>query len=155
MRHPSLPTLLACAVLALAGCQKAVDVAMERAGGEPVERVAGGGGAPALRDGHSVALPADFPDDLFLPGEYGITSVMDMGRARIVNMTAVGTMAPLFESTRAGMRGHGWQQTLAVQQSDSAMLGFEKGGREVAYSFSPAGEDGRVTMGLQVLDDRQ
>ena len=155
MRHPSLPTLLACVVLVLAGCQKAVDVAMERAGGEPAERVAGGAHASALPDRNALALPADFPDDVYLPGDYGVTSVMDMGRARILNMTAVGSMAPLFESTRSGMRGHGWQQTLAVQQSDSAMLGFEKGGREVAYSFSPGGEDGRVTMGLQVLDDRQ
>ncbi len=157
MRHPSLPTLLACVVLGLAGCRNAVEAASTAAiehDGDRV-RIAGSGHPRSFQGGESLALPADFPKDLYLPGHYGITSVMDMGRARIVSLTATGAMAPLFESTRATMHGQGWRQTLAVQQADSAMLGFEKGDREVAYSFTPGGEDGQVAMGLQVLDNRQ
>jgi hypothetical protein len=164
MRQLLLPALLACAVPGLSGCQKAMDAAastaIARAGGDPRE-VDG----TRIRTGHSddaapppvhgVALPVDFPEDLFLPGEYGVTSVMDMGRTRIVNLTAAGAMSPLFESTRASMRDQGWQQTLAVQQADSALLGFAKEGREVAYSFAPAAERGKVAMALQVLAARQ
>lgn len=165
MRHP-LPLLLA-AVLSLSasGCQKAADAAteaaIERASGQKMEidrdgnrmRISTGNGEDevSIVTGDGIALPADFPDDLFLPAVYDLSSVMDIGGARLLNLQAEGAMAAMFEDTRAAMQDQGWAQTLAMQQSDSAMLGFSRDGREATYTFTPHGDDA-LMVGIQLRD---
>ena len=162
MRHP-LPLLILAGLgmLAASGCQRAADAAteaaIERASGQQVGidrdgerlRITSADGEAVITAGAGVALPADFPDDLFLPPSYGITSVMDVGGARLVNLESDGAVASMFEATRASMAGKGWSQTLAMQQADSAMLGFSQGGREATYTFTRHA-DGPVLVGIQL-----
>ena len=165
MRHP-LPLLILAGLgmLAASGCQRAADAAteaaIERASGQQVGidrdgerlRITSADGEAVITAGAGVALPADFPDDLFLPPSYGITSVMDVGGARLVNLESDGAVASMFEATRASMAGKGWSQTLAMQQADSAMLGFSQGGREATYTFTRHA-DGPVLVGIQLRGD--
>ena len=166
MKRPLIPMFLAAAVLLAAGCQKAADVAtetaIERATGQRVEvdrngnqvRIRSGEGEITVASGEGVALPADFPDDIFLPSTYAVSSVMDVGGARLVNLEAEGQVAAMFDAARADMERRGWSQTLAMQQADSAMLGFSKGEREVAYTFTS--HNGEALMvGIQIRGSRQ
>ena len=165
MRHP-LPLLILAGLgmLAASGCQRAADAAteaaIERASGQQVGidrdgerlRITSADGEAVITAGAGVALPADFPDDLFLPPSYGITSVMDVGGARLVSLESDGAVASMFEAARASMAGKGWSQTLAMQQADSAMLGFSQGGREATYTFTRHA-DGPVLVGIQLRAD--
>ncbi len=114
-------------------------------------RITTGDGEALITAGAGVALPADFPDDLFLPSSYGVTSVMDVGDARLVSLESDGAVASMFEDARAAMAGKGWSQMLAMQQADSAMLGFSHGPREATYTFTRhAG--GPLLVGIQLRD---
>lgn len=163
MRQPLLPLLLAAAALAAAGCQKAADAAaeaaIERASGQKVDierdgnrvHIGTGEGGIAITAGEGVALPADFPDDLYLPPTYGVSSVMDINGARLVNLESDGPVSSMFEAARAAMADKGWSQILAMQQADSAMLGFSHGEREATYTFTRHGT-GQLMVGIQLRD---
>lgn len=162
MRHALLPLLLA-ATLASAGCQKAADAAteaaIERASGHKVDidrdgnrlRIGTAEGMLTIDAGDGVALPADFPDDLYLPPTYGVSSVMDINGARLVNLESEGPVSSMFEAARAAMADKGWSQTLAMQQADSAMLGFSHGSREATYTFTRHGGS-QLMVGIQLRD---
>lgn len=164
MRHPFLLLCVAGLVAATAtSCHRAADaaaeVAIERASGQSVSvdrdgnrlRVTSADGSMQIAAGEGIALPADFPEDLFLPPRYGVTSVMDVGGARLVNLESDGAVAPMFEAARSAMAGKGWSQTLAMQQADSAMLGFSHGDREATYTFSRH-SGGPLMVGIQLRD---
>ena len=167
MRHP-MPLLILASLGALAasGCHRAADAAteaaIERASGQKVSidrdgqrmRIATADGEAVIDAGQGVALPADFPDDLFLPARYGVTSVMDVGGARLVNLESDGALPSMFEAARQAMTGKGWSQTLAMQQADSAMLGFSQDGREATYTFTRHA-DGPLLVGIQLRVDRR
>lgn len=163
MRH-ALPLLLAAAATLLAGgCRNAADAAaeaaIERASGRQIDidrdgnrmRIGSGDDQIEIVTGEGVALPADFPDDVFLPASYGVSSVMDVGGARLLNLQTEGALAAVFENARAAMQGRGWSQTLAMQQADSAMLGFSRDGREAAYTFTRHGDD-QLMIGIQLRE---
>ena len=161
MRHLLLPLLLAGLAVAVAGCQRAADAAaeaaIERASGQRVDidrdgdrmRIRTADGEVGFASGNGIALPDDFPDDLFLPDSYGVSSVMDIGGARLLSLESGGSVPSMFDAARASMEGRGWSQTLAVQQAESAMLGFSQGEREATYTFTRSGDD-QLMVGIQL-----
>lgn len=165
MRQFLVPLLTAGLVVAGAGagCQRAADAAaeaaIERASGQQVEvdrdgnrmRIRTPEGDMHITTGDGIALPADFPDDLFLPESYGVSSVMDIGGARLLSLESDGTVASMFDAARASMGRSGWTQTLAMQQADSAMLGFSQGEREATYTFTRGG-DRQLMVGIQLRE---
>ena len=163
--HPLLLLLVvACAALSIAGCQRGTDAAaeaaLERASDQKAEEDRDGNrvrgedeeGVRAIASGSGVLLPADFPDDLFLPATYGVSSVMDIGGARLVNLESNGSVGSMFDAARAEMERKGWSQTLSMQQADSAMLGFRRGRREATYSFTRRNGD-QLMIGIQLRDN--
>lgn len=161
MRLPLLPLLMAGAVLLPAGCHRAADAAaeaaIERASGQKMHvdrdgdrtRIRTDDGEIVVDAGDGMALPPDFPGDLFLPARYAVNSVMDISGARLVNLESEGSVASMFDSARETMEDKGWSQTLAMQQPDSAMLGFSQGTREATYTFTRRGDD-QVMVGIQL-----
>ena len=166
--HSFLPSLLvAVALLALAGCQRAdnrlADATIERAlqgraaaerdGDAVASRAAEGG--PSTRAGESLPLPADFPGDVYLPADYAANSVMDLHGVSMVSLSAPGDVSTLFKAARDGMRAQGWTQTLAAQHSvDAAMLAFEKPAegerRGATLSFNRHNGGDQVIVGVQL-----
>ena len=105
---------------------------------------------PGTAHGEALPLPADFPDDVYLPPGYRIDSLMDRGDLRVVSLRAPGRVAALFEAARSSMDERGWKQTLAMREAgDSAMLSYEKAGRTTVLSFNGAG-DGRDAVAISV-----
>lgn len=142
----------------LAACQRAgnpiAEAAIERAARGTVD--GGGGDAPATvpaRD--ALALPAQFPGDVYLPRGYRVNSVMDLPDASVLSLSAPGHLDALFADARESMRAQGWTQTLSARQSaDAAMLAFEKAGdgaaRSATLSFNRNHGDARVIVGVQL-----
>jgi len=108
-------------------------------------------GASAAR-GEALLLPTDFPDDVYLPSDYRIDSLMDRGNLRVVSLRAPGQVSSLFEAARSSMGERGWKQTLAMREAgDSAMLSYEKADRTTVLSFSDPGDDrGAVVVSVQL-----
>ena len=164
MHHPLLTILVAAIALAAGGCQKAADAAteaaIERASGQKVSvdrrgdamHISTPEGELKIATGEGIALPTDFPDDVFLPSTYGVVSVMDISGARLVNLNSDGSVASMFEAARSGMADRGWTQTLAIQQADSAMLGFARDDRETTYTFTRHGGGEQLAVSIQLRD---
>lgn len=162
---------LALAVVLSAGaCQKvgetAADAAIERATGARVDRdgdqvtLRSADGQLAIRAGDSVALPEDFPRDIYLPADYRVNSVMDLQGVSMVSLSAPGQVSALFAAAREAMQAQGWTQSMSAQHSaDTAMLAFEKGDeaqrRSATLSFNRNNGDEHVIVGVQLQGPRQ
>ncbi len=157
-------------VLVAGACQKvgetAADAAIERATGVKVERdgdqmtLRSADGELAIRAGESVALPEDFPADIYLPPDAQVNSVMDLQGISMVSLTAPGQVAGLFAAAREAMQAQGWTQSMSAQHSaDAAMLAFEKGEdeqrRSATLSFNRNNGDDHVIVGVQLQGPRQ
>ena len=106
---------------------------------------------PAVARSDALLLPDDFPDDIYLPSDYRINSLMDRGSLRVVSLHAPGRVSALFDAARTGMGKRGWTQTLAMRDAaDSALLNYEKGDRAAVLSFSDDPGAGGVTMNVQL-----
>lgn len=163
-------SLVLALVLAAGACQKAgesaADVAIERATGVKVDRdgdqvtLRSADGELAIRSGESVALPQDFPSDIYLPADYQVNSVMDLQDVSMVSLTAPGQVSTLFAAAREAMQAQGWTQSMSAQHSsDTAMLAFEKGEaeqrRSTTLSFNRNNGDEHVIVGVQLQGPRQ
>jgi hypothetical protein len=153
MAPPRLQPFLACALLAVVGCDQAADPARES--GPRVDHAeASAYAGDAQRRDSALPLPADFPDDVYLPDRYAVTSVIDLGGTRVVSVTSRGKVAQLFADARAEMTRGGWTQVMSMQHSaDNAMLSFEKGGRATVFSFNRGEGADTVVIGVQIRDD--
>ncbi|MDN5781244.1 MAG: hypothetical protein L0H23_04335 [Luteimonas sp.] len=101
--------------------------------------------------GDVLSLPDDFPDDIYLPADYRINSLMDRGLLRVVSLRVPGHVSTLFNDARTNMDQRGWTQTLAMRDAgDSALLNYEKDGRAAVLSFSDDHGKGGVTMNVQL-----
>jgi hypothetical protein len=152
MVPPRLLPMLACALLACAGCDRAADPAREaEPRADPTKSSAYAGDAKP-RD-TALSLPADFPDDVYLPDRYAVTSVLDMGGTRMVSVSARGKVAQLFADARREMTRSGWTQVMSMQHSaDNAMLSYEKGRRATVFSFNRGEGADAVVIGVQLRD---
>lgn len=149
--------------LAASGCQKvgqtAADAAIARATGVTVDRdhpgLHGAEAEPDARAGRSVALPADFPEDVYLPVHYQVNSVMDLQGVSMISVSVPGEVGTLLADAREAMQAAGWTQSMSAQHSvDSAVLAFEKGEseprRSATLSFNRNNGDRHVIVGVQL-----
>lgn len=161
----SLAALLVALLAAttLAGCQKTqeamADSTTARAGGVQLQAAHDGGGIPlrdehgaaALRSGDALPLPENFPDDVFLPDNYRINSVMNMGGTQVISLQAPGQVSGLFGAARDAMDRQGWTQQMSMQNStDTALLTYEKDKRAAVLSFNSDRSRQAVIMSLQL-----
>ncbi len=161
----STGTLLACLLIAgmLAnGCARPPDEAAGQVGrvllavkGPPREGLgaparAGPRGAALAGANQPAAVPADFPSDVYLPDDYRVRSVMAVGGAQVLSLSATGTPAQLFAEARDAMARQDWTLGTSMQQDNEAsMLAFQKGQRAAVLSFA-GGADGQVEVGVQL-----
>jgi hypothetical protein len=152
--------LLAMLILSLAatpGCRQSREAFAAPLERPAIELPAPDALRPSVRDradiarGDALSLPDDFPDDIYLPADYRINSLMDRGALRVVSLRAPGQVSTLFAAARTSMDKRGWKQTLAMRDaSDSALLNYEKDDRAAVLSFSDDHGTGAVTMNVQL-----
>ena len=159
-----LPVIVLLLLLAAAGCRKAGETAAEAA----IERASGGklevdrdgdvttlrgedGSQMRIASGDDLTLPAGFPRDVYLPRDYALNSVVEMGPVTMVQLSSPQTVSDLYASADQAMQALGWRQVMAMRQaSGSAVLGFEKDQRRASLTFSGGPGDGRTLVGVQL-----
>jgi hypothetical protein len=158
MTHPAIRLSVAVALTALLvapGCKKAqdaaVETAIERATGAKVEKDGesmtikteqGDIKVATAEDGGTVALPADFPKDVFLPSDNKLASAMDMGGMQMLNMTTPQELANVSADIEKSMQGQGWKREMAMQAGGGNTLMYSKDKRQVVYQMLKADEGG-------------
>lgn len=160
MTHPAIRLSIAVALTALLvapGCKKAqdaaVETAIERASGSKVDVDKDGDTMTikteqgevkiaAAEDGGSVALPADFPKDVYLPADNKLASAMDMGGMQMLNMTTPQELANVSADIEKSMQGQGWKREMAMQAGGGNTLMYSKDKRQVVYQMLKADQGG-------------
>lgn len=146
--HRLLLLALIATTTLLPACKKAQDAAVEAA----VERATGAkvdkdGNTVTVKtdkgemrittatDGDTVALPAGFPTDLYLPAPHKVDSVMAMGSAHMVNLTTPMATADVHAAVVDAMQRGGWTQELAMQTGEGSTLAYRKDTRQAFYQL--------------------
>ena len=93
-------------------------------------------------DGGSVALPANFPKDVFLPADNTLASAMDMGGMQMLNMTTPQELAAVSADIEKSMQDQGWKREMAMQAGGGNTLMYSKDKRQVVYQMLKADEGG-------------
>ena len=158
MTHPAIRLSIAVALTTLLvapGCKKAqdaaVETAIERATGAKVEKDGdtmtikteqGEVKVATAEDGGTVAMPADFPKDVYLPADNKLASAMDMAGMQMLNMTTPQEMAGVSADIEKSMQGQGWKREMAMQAGGGNTLMYSKDKRQVVYQMLKADEGG-------------
>lgn len=163
---PLAPLLLA--LLTFTGCgnsaeEAASEAAIRAATGEraTVERdgdtttISTDDGTMTMTAGGDLALPDDFPDDIYLPDDHRVLSVMELDGADVIGIGTPGTLASVFDEASAAMQRNGWKQVMAMQRDSHRMLGFEKDKRQARMMLVANEEDGGVMLNLQLQSSMQ
>ena len=142
-------------LLVAPGCKKAqdaaVETAIERATGAKVEKDGdtmtikteqGEVKVATAEDGGTVAMPADFPKDVYLPADNKLASAMDMAGMQMLNMTTPQEMAGVSADIEKSMQGQGWKREMAMQAGGGSTLMYSKDKRQVVYQMLKADEGG-------------
>jgi hypothetical protein len=159
-----LLAMLVAGVFALPGCKRAsesiAEQAIERASGDKVDIEQDGDTVSikteqgemkvaTAQDGGSVALPADFPTDVFLPAQRTVSSAMDMGGMKAVNIATSAALAQVSSDVETGMQAQGWKREMSMQSSaDSSTLIYSKDQRQAVYQLIK-GEDGGTQLAVR------
>ena len=152
-----LAVLIAGAV-ALPGCKRASEAiaekAIEQASGDKVDIKQDGDTVSikteqgemkvaTAQDGGSVALPADFPADVYLPEPRTVSSAMDMGGMKAVNIATSVALAQVSADVEKSMQGQGWKREMSMQTgADSSTLIYSKDQRQAVYQLMKADAGG-------------
>ena len=158
MTHPAIRLSIAVALTALLvapGCKKAqdaaVETAIERATGAKVEKDGdtmtikteqGEVKVATAEDGGTVAMPADFPKDVYLPADNKLASAMDMAGMQMVNLVTRAGVSALSADVERHMQAGGWKREMAMQADGSSTLMYSKDKRQVVYQMLKADEGG-------------
>ena len=158
MTHPAIRLSIAVALTTLLvapGCKKAqdaaVETAIERATGAKVEKDGdtmtikteqGEVKVATAEDGGTVAMPADFPKDVYLPADNKLASAMDMAGMQMLNMTTPQDLAKVSADIEKSMQGQGWKREMAMQAGNGSTLMYSKDKRQVVYQMLKADEGG-------------
>lgn len=99
-------------------------------------------GGTRMSTGSAARMPADFPDDVFLPEDYALETVIASEASTALHM---GTGAPadeLFTEAVAAMADQGWTQGWTVPPTDGVGLAaFEKDDRRASISVDDRGDE--------------
>jgi hypothetical protein len=145
--------ILFAAAGAMGGCQRAGEAIAERAiegaSGDKVDidqhgdtvsikTEQGEMKVATAEDGGSVALPADFPSDVFLPTQRAVNSAMDMGGMKMVNVTTSAAPSVVSADVEKAMQAQGWKREMAMQAEGSSTLIYTKEQRQAVYQMTQA-----------------
>ena len=162
-----LPALAALVIAsALPACKKAQDAAVEsvieRATGSKVDVDKDGNSMTikteqgdvsitSAEDGGSVAMPAGFPTDIYLPEDHRVASAMDMAGMQMVNLVTRAGVSALSADLERHMQAGGWKREMARQADGSSTLMYSKDKRQVVYQLVKA-EDGGTQLAIRTSE---
>ena len=112
-------------------------------GGQTVSGVDEQGQAFTVSQGEAATIPADFPSDLLVPEGLVLDTSMVVGSTAFVGGTLPGDLAELTARIDAHMKGAGWTSVMAMSESGSSTLLWQRENRSVNYMLE-AKPDGQL-----------
>src|SRR3546814_4885271 len=79
-----------------------------------------------ISSGGSARLPASFPEDVYLPDDYEIDSVVDSAGFTMVSVRTPGKLVAASQAAREQMLDAGWKQSMAATDDDTNHLRSEE-----------------------------
>lgn len=115
-------------------------------GGQTVSGVDEKGQAFSVSQGEAAAIPADFPADLLVPEGLVLDTSMVVGSTAFIGGTMEGDLAALAARIDAHMKDAGWTSVMAMSESGSSTLLWQRENRSVNYVLEtkPDGQLGVV-----------
>ena len=97
----------------------------------------------------AVAIPADFPKDVFVYP--GATPAMSLKSAEgtTLNLSTTDAAGKVSETYKEKMKAEGWTQETALEQPQMIMLSYNKGERRAMVHISP--EDGGAKTQIMLV----
>ncbi|MFT3897411.1 MAG: hypothetical protein QM719_06915 [Thermomonas sp.] len=170
VRKLALATLAVSVALSAAGCKRAseaaADAAIAAASGGKVNvshdgdtttiKSADGKGSMTVTTGDDAKLPASFPKDVYLPGDYKVESALEMPGAIVTHVLTQGSVASVSSDADKGMQAQGWKQTMTMAQSEQThIVMWEKGERHATLTIAGDSSQGGVQVGYQLATSKQ
>ena len=170
IRNFAFVALATAATLSASGCKRAgeaaADAAIVAASGGKVDvshdgdtttiKSADGRQTMTVSTGADAALPAGFPEDVFLPGDYKVESAMEMPNAVIAHVLTPGTLDAITSDADKAMRAQGWQRQANLVDSPMAQIQmWEKGERHATLTLANDKAQGGVQVGYQLASSKQ
>ena len=115
-------------------------------GGQTVSGVDEQGQAFSVSQGEAATIPADFPSDVLVPEGLVLDTSMVVGSTAFVGGTLPGDLAELTARIDAHMKAAGWTSVMAMSESGSSTLLWQRDNRSVNYMLEtkPDGQLGVV-----------
>jgi len=123
-----------------AGVQRKGEMVTVQAGDAEIKVSASGDGTSG--GGTSVALPAGFPGDVFLPSQRVVNSAMDMAGLKMVNITTAAPPAAVAADIGKAMQAQGWTREMAMQADGGSTLVYTKDQRQAVYQMVSTDDGG-------------
>ena len=102
-------------------------------GGQTVSGVDEQGRAFSASQGDAAAIPTDFPSDVLVPEGLVLDTSMVVGASSFVGGTMPGDLAELTTRIDAHMKAAGWTSLMAMSESGSSTLLWQRDDRSVNY----------------------
>lgn len=100
-------------------------------------------GGTRMSSGSAARVPADFPKDAYLPGNYKLESVIQSPESTALHMSTGAAADKLFTDALNAMTSQGWTQGWTVPPGDGAGLAsFEKDGRRASITVDDREDEG-------------
>lgn len=102
-----------------------------------------------LQVGNDVAIPEEFPDDVFLPDGTVAAVVNTAEGAYSVTMTSTASLMALRDDYETRQAGDGWTKSSSVTVGAGVIILWEKADRALSVTLTD-NSDGTTTIGLSV-----
>lgn len=151
MRRMKCIAIAAVAAMGLAGCgesgsEAAAEAMAGQVLGQDVEIDEEGDtvtiGGVRISSGDAAKVPDGFPEDVYLPAEYALESVMESEESTTLQMSTGVAADQLYADAVAAMTGQGWTQGMSLPPTDGVGLAsFEKDDRRASISVDDRAEE--------------
>jgi hypothetical protein len=163
-----LCAVAACVACGLLGCRRASEKMAEKAierglrqsgGGDAQVDLSGGKmtiktaeGEMEFSGGESVALPAGFPDDVYVDPKAKLRAAMKTPQGFMLNLESPLARDAAAEAIDAAMKAKGWSQEASVDMSEMRSISYKKGNRTAAAIVMT--QEGATQITLTVMSDQ-
>lgn len=105
-------------------------------------------GEVSFAGGEGVALPKDFPSDVYVDKDAKVQSVMNAGTGITVSMLSKSSVAAASEVYQKQMTGNGWKQDTQMTMPEQAYTVFKKDNRQALVTIAKTGEGTIIALSL-------
>jgi hypothetical protein len=107
-----------------------------------------GGTTASYRAGKDLALPDDFPADIFIYPNAAVETDVSTEDGRMVSLRTADSVDKVTSVYRSRMPGLGWTEDAAATMGGQSLLSYQKEGRAAAIIIGSDGENTQIAVSV-------